>query len=249
MRFDRPLDDVFRGRSHVRVLRALDELPPGLSVSAREVARRAGVSHPTASSILASFLDQGLVHVRRVPRLDLFELSPDHVLVEKIHAWFGWERGLRDELVKFLRDQMERHVASARVAFLFGSAARGEMTTTSDIDVAVIAAEQEASQVDRQMEQVVEAVRARFGNRLNVVLGTSPVDELRAPGRPAHRLWAQIAEQGVPIIGREDRTTMPRAGKTTAVPRTEARLYLAKAGQFLEEARSASQHRRTTLAC
>jgi len=57
MRLDRPLDDLFERGSHVRVLRALHELPDGFRTSARELARRASVSHPTASRVLAALLD------------------------------------------------------------------------------------------------------------------------------------------------------------------------------------------------
>jgi predicted nucleotidyltransferase len=201
MRIDAPLDDLFRSRSHIRVLRALDELPPDLAVSARDVGRRAGVSHPTASAILASLAQQGVVRVRRTPNADFFELNRDHVLVESIGPLLDREHRLRDELVEFLRQQIQRHVASVRAAFLFGSAARGEMTPVSDIDVAIVVpAMIEAQSVEAGMEQVAEAVRARFGNRLNYVVGKAPVDRLRRSGRPGHRLWAQIAADGVPIV-------------------------------------------------
>ncbi len=53
MRLSNALDHIFAGRSRVRILRALDELPDGIAVSARELARRSGLSHPTvpASSL------------------------------------------------------------------------------------------------------------------------------------------------------------------------------------------------------
>ena len=200
MRMVSPLDDLFRNRSHVRVLRALDELPLGLAVSARDLGRRAGVSHPTASSVLASLVQQGVVRVRRTPGADFFELNRGHVLVESLDPLLDRERRLRDELVDFLRQQIEQHVASARTAFLFGSAARGEMTAASDIDVAIVVPPTEVERVEAEMVQVIEAVRTRFGNRLNHVVGTAPIGQLQRAGRPGHRLWAQIAEEGIPLL-------------------------------------------------
>lgn len=205
MRIDGPLDDLLRSRSHVRVLRALDELPRGLATSARELGRRAGVSHPTASSVLALLAQQGVVQMRRTPNADFFELNRSHVLVESITPLFDRERRLRKELVDFLRQQIEEHVASARAAFLFGSAARGEMTPASDIDIAIVVRPIEVEQVAAEMEQVVDAVRARFGNRLNYLVGTAPVDQLRQPRRRGHRLWVQIANEGIPIMQDQDR--------------------------------------------
>jgi len=200
MRIHNPFDDLLRSRSHVRVLRALSELPTGHAVSARDLGRRAGVSHPTASSVLASLTEQGVVRVRRTPNADFFELNRGHVLVETIGPLFDREHRLQDELVEFLRQQIEQHVTSVRAAFLFGSAARGQMTSASDIDVAIVVPPAEAEHIDAEMERVVEAVRARFGNRLNYVIGLAPVDRLRQPGRHGRRLWEQIAEDGIPII-------------------------------------------------
>src|SRR2546428_6465928 len=102
MRLAYPLDDAFAGRSHVRVLRALDGLPDGLPVSARELARRSRLSHPTASKVLASLASQGIVLARRAPRTDAFELNREHVLVEKLRPIFEWERLLLRELAVFI---------------------------------------------------------------------------------------------------------------------------------------------------
>lgn len=206
MRIDHPLDDLFRSRSHIRVLRALHELPPGLEVSARDLGRRAGVSHPTASSVLALLAQQGVVRVRRTPNVDFFELNRDHVLVESMEPLLDRERSLRTELVDFLRQQIKQHVASATAAFLFGSAARGKMTLASDVDLAIVVPPVEVERVEAAMEQVVDAMRARFGNRLNYVVGDAPLDRLRQPGQPGHRLWAQIAAEGIPILPGERAT-------------------------------------------
>src|SRR2546428_13310908 len=106
MQLTNALDGVFAGRSHVRVLRALDELPIGLPASARELARRSGLSHPTASSVLAAFTGQGIVLARRGLRGDTFELNRRHRLGEGLHPLFEWDGPLLQGMVTFLAQRI-----------------------------------------------------------------------------------------------------------------------------------------------
>ncbi len=200
MRLDRPFDDLFQGRSHVRVLRALEELPDGLAVSAREVARRSGLSHPTVLSVLASLRDQGVIVARRAPRADAFELNRRHVLVEKLIPVFAWERELPTEFLAFLREELRGHAKGVRAAFVFGSATQGGMTAASDVDVAVVAPPERVEEIEAAMGKVAEAVRWRFGNRLSVILGVCPVEQLARPGQKGSRLWARILREGIPVL-------------------------------------------------
>lgn len=201
MRLVNALDDIFAGRSEVRVLRALDELPDGLAVSARELARRSGLSHPTVSSVLAGLTDQGVVHARRALRGDAFELNRRHAVTERLRPLFDWERHLLREFVSFLADQIRRRAPSISAAYLFGSAVRGEMTAESDVDLAVIVLNPaDASGTSAALVEVAEAVRLRFGNRVDVTIGLSSIDELQRSRRLGHRLWATVAREGIPVI-------------------------------------------------
>jgi predicted nucleotidyltransferase/predicted transcriptional regulator len=201
MRLTDPLDDVFRSPSYVRVLRALHHLPVGLPASAREIARRAGVSHPTASKALASLTEQGLVTRTRAPRAHAFELRRTHTATQQLVTLFEWEGQLRQELISFLRTQIQQHApGSVTAAFLFGSAAEGDMTSSSDIDVAILVAAGEAHRVTTAMERIAEDVRERFGNHLSVLLEDAPVEKLQKSGRKRHRLWRRILREGMPIL-------------------------------------------------
>lgn len=200
MRLDSPLDEVFRTGSSARVLRGLFELPEGFGVSARELARRSGVSHPTASDALASFVDQGLVRRRRSLRGDEYLLNREHILAGKLEELFDLERSLRGELVSFLADRIAGEAPDVEHAFLYGSAAWGETTVDSDLDVAVICHPAMALLVESQMERVAEAVRARFGNRVSVLVGTHVAMVSRVPSnRQGSRLWKRIFDEGIPI--------------------------------------------------
>lgn len=201
MRLTDPLDDIFRSPSFVRVLRALHHLPVGLAASAREIARRAGVSHPTASKALAALTEQGLVTRARTARAHAFELRRTQTATQQLATLFEWEGQLRQELISFLRTEIQRHApGSVTGAFLFGSAAEGDMTPGSDIDVAILVAAGEARRVATAMERIAEDVRERFGNHLGVLLEDAPVEKLQKSRRTRHRLWRRILREGAPIL-------------------------------------------------
>ncbi len=203
MRLTHPLDDVFPSTSHVRILRALDELPDGVPVSARELARRSGLSHPTASTVLSSLGSQGIVIARRAPRANAFELNRRHILVEKLQPLFDWERLLFGEFKRFIVQAIER-TRGVSAAYLFGSVVRGEMTSASDIDLAVVVLDpSKIIETESALDRIADAVRERFGNRLNVTIGSSSIEQLRRPSRPGHRLWERIAREGIAVIDRD----------------------------------------------
>lgn len=201
MRLDDPLNDVFQGSSHVRVLRALYHLPMGFAASAREIARRSGLSHPTASKVLSSLAEQGLVTRSRAPRAAAFELRRTHTAAEPLAALFDWESDLQKEVLSFLREEISRHAPSLVIAaYLYGSAVTGDMRSASDIDVAVLHAEGEGECVAAVMEEIGEKVRERFGNPLSVLLTDASVEELQRSRRTRSRLWREILREGLPIL-------------------------------------------------
>ncbi len=204
MRLQAPLDDLFRGPSHVRVLRALHQLPAGLPASAREIARRAGVSHPTASKALASLAEQGVVVRSRAPRTTAFELRRGHAAAERLGALFEWEERLPRELIALLRTEIVgRAPGCVTAAYLFGSAAAGEMSPASDVDVAVVHAPGAAACATAALEEIGDRVRERFGNRLSFLLAESSPEEPRKPRRAGSRLWRSILRDGIPILDPE----------------------------------------------
>lgn len=172
----------------MRALRALDELPEGLPVSARELARRSGLSHPTVSKVLAPLIDKGLVLARRAPRTDGFELNRRHAPVEQRQRIFQWERHLLRQFNGFIATKIRKQAPTVSAAYLFGSAVRGHMSPASDVDLALIVlAPADMSQAEAALADVAAVVRTRYGNRLDVTIGSSPIGQLQRPGRPGHR--------------------------------------------------------------
>jgi predicted nucleotidyltransferase len=197
------LDDLLGTRSHVRVLRTLHRLLPGIALSGRDIARRSGVSHPSATAGLRTLADAGLVRIRRSRRADYYEMNRDHVLAADMARLFDQEDRLRDALVAFIREQLMRHELPVSEAYLFGSAARGERQPTSDIDLALIAAPDVKSEVEEAaFGPIAEAIFRRFGGRLSPIVGSPTLAALGDPAADGHALWERIGREGIPILRR-----------------------------------------------
>lgn len=193
MRFDSPLDDLFLTRSHTRILRALHRLPEGLPASGREIARRAGVTHPTALRALAVLVDTGLVTAGRSPAGGAYELNRNHFFADQVADLYRTEAGIREELASFLREELLARTARVEWATLFGSIVRGESTPASDIDLAVSCSRADASEVEKALNDLSDATRRQFGNHVSPLINASKQ-------RPKTGIWKRIEEEGVPLI-------------------------------------------------
>ena len=132
----------------MRVLRVLSQLPSGFSLSGRAIASRAGLAHRTAQTVLDSLSDHRVVNVRVAPRVSYHDLNREHALAGELVGFFNRERGLFDELLKYLREQLAAAAPAIDAAYLFGSAARGEMSASSDVDLALVCSQELAPAVE-----------------------------------------------------------------------------------------------------
>lgn len=204
MRLKDPLDDLFQSRSHVKVLRALDQLPTGIDVSIREVARRAGVSHPTASTVLEGLRLQGVVRARRTLLAVEYRLNEDHVAAQQLASLFRSEKDSLHDVLSFLAMEISRRAPWVDGAYLFGSAARADMRPDSDLDVALISSSKRANRLQVVMDELSDLSASRFGNRIQATIGTRPITELAQPGHRSYRLWRTVAKEGIQFLPIED---------------------------------------------
>jgi predicted nucleotidyltransferase len=114
------------------VLRALAGTDSGLAV--REVARIAGVSPNRASQVLSELADHGVVLTRRQGSGLLCRLNRAHLATDPLLALAG----LRTRLLDFLRQEVAAWERRPVHVSLFGSAARGDGATGSDLDLLVV---------------------------------------------------------------------------------------------------------------
>lgn len=104
------------------------------SRTGREVARVSGRSVTGVQYALDRLVEEGLVHRGVAGRSYLYTLNRDHLLAAAVEVMAG----VRWELVQRLRDSIQSWSIRTFHASLFGSAARGEGSASSDIDLLVV---------------------------------------------------------------------------------------------------------------
>ena len=200
MRLDQPLDDVFASGSHIRLLRALFALPSELGRSGRDLARRAGVSHPRANQVLADLADQGLVSLQRLSRSDLYRVNPHHALAAPIGQLFELESKLKFGLLSLIAAELKARRLPVKEARMFGSAARGTMAPTSDVDLALVTSHDSVAAVEAAAQGIAEAARERFGARLNVLVGSPSLEKLTKSRHSGTSVWQVVDREGIDVL-------------------------------------------------
>jgi predicted nucleotidyltransferase len=120
-------------------------------LTGREIARLLG--RPSHSGVLATLdrlVVQGLVEREEAGRAFLFTLNRDHLAAPAAELLAG----LRGELLRRIRDAIGAWRVQPEHLSLFGSAARGDGDTESDIDLFVVRAEAVERQDSLWREQV-----------------------------------------------------------------------------------------------
>ena len=195
MRLHQPLDDALASVSHVRVLRTLFMMPLRIHVSGRELARRAGLSHPTATKVLNDLAYQGVVRVQRQVGAEGYVLNPASLLAGPLEELFRAEAAIPSRF----RDAAAHALApypQITAAYVFGSAARRQMRKDSDIDLAILAPGADADALGELLEEPIDGLRRIAGSPVQLVVANVEPARMRTGRR---RLWARIEAEGMPV--------------------------------------------------
>lgn len=131
----------------------------------RRIAADARVAHSTALRILDRLEDEGLVLSEKAGAARVFRLNEQHVLVPVIHEIAR----TRSRLVERFREEVAGWSEQPLLAVVFGSFARGEAGTGSDIDILVVRPKRASGEWDTQIAALEERGRLWTGNAVNVV--------------------------------------------------------------------------------
>lgn len=165
----------------------------------RQLARVAGVSAPVAGDVVHRLGEHGIVLTEHAGRAILCRFNSEHLAAVSIRELVT----LRRRLLERLRDELTSWEIAPLHASLFGSAARGDGGTASDLDLLVVRpgdlSEQEVSDWDEQLFATGQRVGAATGNPINWFDATL-VDLARAI-EADESIVAEWRRDAVPLAG------------------------------------------------
>ncbi len=198
MRLYGAMEDILGSKVKISILRLLCRTH-GM-YSGREISRLIGFSPTHTIANLRELEAAGLVLRQRAGRTDLYRLNEENSAVNRVLGpIYDWESGLPEELAGMYVERLKDHVVSLR---LFGSAARGEEETGSDVDLLLILSD--AADL-REMEGVIAEIDVEAGRKLGLRVSTICVTEKEyaRKTRSARGFWKGIREESKVIYERK----------------------------------------------
>ncbi|MBI3320631.1 MAG: nucleotidyltransferase domain-containing protein [Candidatus Omnitrophica bacterium] len=201
MRFGHPLDGILGSKSKVRILRFLCR--KGGEWSGRRVAAELAMTPVTAHKSLRALREATVLDLRKVGSHFFYSLRDRHYLIrEVLRPLFERELNARARLVDVLTRGLSAKLRSRIVtAALYGSLARGEERSSSDMDLLLLvdSAEAEAG-IRSELDRLSDVVMSTFGNPLAVYVKT--VREAQRKARRGLPLFANILSDHQLLWGR-----------------------------------------------
>ncbi len=175
--------------------------------SGRELARRAGRSNTGVQHVLNRLVGHGLVGRQEVGRTFLYELNREHLLAPAVAQMAD----ARAALIRRLRKAIGAWEPAPVHASLFGSAARGDGDTGSDIDLLVVRPsdlDPEDAAWRGQLDELADSVRRWTGNSAGIAEVSE--DDLPRLRRDRPPLVEEISEDAVDLAGEGMRKLLRR---------------------------------------
>lgn len=203
-----PLTSLLGSAGNVRVLRALTA--DRSAQSAPQLATLAGLSPQGARLVLDVLVRQRLVRAHGSGRAQLYELNASHPLASSLGSLFQEEQRRWDGLLESIRAVLERHGTAVRAAWLYGSVARGEDSSASDLDMALVVRSQAAA--DRIREDLMPLEDSQ---QVRISLAALTPKELLALPRD-DPWWSNIVRDGRVLKGPAPEQARRRLAKVAA---------------------------------
>ena len=200
--------DIVLPRATAAVFRVL--VGTDASFSIRQLARVAGVSAPRAVEIVNHASERGLILVEQAGRSRMCRFNSEHLAAGAVIELVT----IRQRMLRAIEDEIASWSIAPLHASLFGSAARGDGNTNSDLDLLLVRTEAEPS--DEWEEQKYTSgvrLRSKIGNHVSwfdisltemkrAMRETEPIiaewkkDSICLSGLPLWDLFRQIRGKG-----------------------------------------------------
>ena len=171
-----PISSVVPG-AYGPILAAL--VRAGAPLSGRQIAALVDgqVSRSRVNSVLGEMADSGLVSREPHPPAVLYRFNREHVAAPFVEGLADLRRALQERI----QVQVAAWTQSAVAVWMFGSAARGQGSVDSDIDILVVRPEfinEEDPMWGTQLAQLADDVRTWSGNPCTILeMSESELDE------------------------------------------------------------------------
>jgi predicted nucleotidyltransferase len=167
-------------------------------LTGRRVAEIVGHSQRGVLKALDRFVDHGLVIRTAAGRALMHELNRDHLAAPAVELLAE----MRTQLLSRVRDAFAQWQVAPVHASMFGSAARGDGDTSSDIDLFVVrpaSVDEETAAWRSQIDRLTEDVRSWTGNHVAVIeQGEPEIGRLR---RSRRRVVKDLHRDGIDLAG------------------------------------------------
>ncbi len=163
-------------------------------ITRRQLAAAAGVAPGNASAVIEELIQSGLVSETVAGRSSMVVLNRSHLAAGPVLALAG----LRGELIRRLRERLSAW-PDLHGAWLFGSVARGDADSDSDVDLLIVVDDLESSDLHERLSGLQAEVRSWTGNDLQLV-EHSP-SSWRKLVRARNPLVEQIRLDGIALAG------------------------------------------------
>lgn len=169
--FAHPLDHILGSRAKVRICRLL--LTTTEALSAREMGRRTGTAKRSVDLALVDLVKLGLVVREGSSSVSPYRISTKHALAElALTPLFSGEEQVLQEMFAVLRKMVlaEALLEESELVWagIYGSMARGDETSESDLDLAIILADPAATpRVHDAVSGQTPSFTSRFGRHIS----------------------------------------------------------------------------------
>ena len=196
MRPTHTIETLLGSRSRLAVLRVLHGV--AIPLNASQLAGRTGLSWTAVSTVLNELAEMGVINSSSAGRANIHSLNRESVYVtDLIDPLFAAEERIPDEMLADLARTFESQTLAVAV---FGSYARDEQASQSDVDVAIVAADQSAKDL---VEETVDGYQAHFLSRYGAPLSAIVYDaaEAAALSETAPSFAAQLVGNALVVTG------------------------------------------------
>ncbi|MFA6316502.1 MAG: nucleotidyltransferase domain-containing protein [Elusimicrobiota bacterium] len=172
--------------------------------SGREIARKVGLSAPSCHEALKKLESRGLLLLRRVSNVHLYQINPENYLVRDVFArQFEAEAAMPKQVAAAVKKALVDPSEPSIIAIvLFGSMARGTERLGSDLDLLVVLSSNERLKaLDLRIDRLRDLLFRRFSVPLSPYIQTLP--ELRRKHHQKLPLVREILKDGLTIFGKD----------------------------------------------